>query len=44
MVQFRQRLFPERKYRLPLRWVLWVGIVGLAALLGLAFRFLARYR
>lgn len=34
MIQFeRRRFFPERRYRLPLRWVLW----GAVALLFLVF-------
>lgn len=28
MIQFKQRrFFPERRYRLPLRWVLWGAVV-----------------
>ncbi|MCR4424093.1 MAG: hypothetical protein WHU95_07335 [candidate division WOR-3 bacterium] len=30
MIRFGRRLFPERQYRLPLRWIfwaLWVGII-----------------
>ena len=27
MIQFKRRFFPERRYRLPLRWILWVAIV-----------------
>jgi len=27
VIQFRRRFFPERRYRLPLRWILWVAIV-----------------
>jgi len=34
VIQFRQRrFFPERRYRLPLRWVMW----GAVALLFLVF-------
>jgi hypothetical protein len=33
MIQFKRRYFPERKYRPPLRWVLW----GMVALLFLIF-------
>lgn len=37
MIQFRQRrYFPERRYRLPLRWVLW-GAVALLFLVFLAY-------
>jgi len=32
MVQFRRRFFPERRYRLPLRWVLLALAAGLIAL------------
>jgi hypothetical protein len=33
VIQFKRRYFPERRYRLPIRWVLW----GLVALLFLIF-------
>jgi hypothetical protein len=33
VIQFKRRFFPERRYRLPLRWLLWGGI----ALLFLVF-------
>jgi len=33
VIQFKCRFFPERRYRLPLRWVLW----GTVALLFLIF-------
>jgi len=33
VIQFKRRFFPERRYRLPLRWVLW----GTVALLFLIF-------
>ncbi|MEO0004854.1 MAG: hypothetical protein ABIK47_03780 [candidate division WOR-3 bacterium] len=29
MVNFRRRLFPERRYRLPLRWLFWLLWAGL---------------
>jgi len=33
VIQFKRRFFPERRYRLPLRWVLW----GMVVLLFLIF-------
>jgi hypothetical protein len=27
VIQFKRRFFPERRYRLPLRWTLWAAIV-----------------
>ena len=33
MVQFRRRFFPERRYRLPLRWVFLVLAAGLVVLI-----------
>jgi hypothetical protein len=33
VIQFRRRFFPERHYRLPLRWILW----ALVALLFVVF-------
>jgi hypothetical protein len=33
MIEFRRRFFPERRYRLPLRWVLLVLAAGLMGLL-----------
>jgi hypothetical protein len=36
VIQFKQRrFFPERRYRLPLRWILW----GIVVLLFLVFLF-----
>lgn len=32
MVRFRRRFFPERRYRLPLKWVLLAVMAGLLAL------------
>ncbi len=29
MIRFKRRYFPERKYRLPLRWVVWGVIIML---------------
>jgi len=28
-VKFDRKLFPERRYRLPLRWLMWLGMVVL---------------
>jgi hypothetical protein len=33
VIHFKRRFFPERRYRLPMRWLLW----GLVALLLLIF-------
>ncbi|MBM3314317.1 hypothetical protein FJY71_00545 [candidate division WOR-3 bacterium] len=43
MVDFRRRLFPERRYRLPLRWVLLVLAAGLMVLVVWAGRRLLRW-
>jgi len=36
VIKFRRRFFPERQYRLPLRWVLW-GLIALLVLVLAAF-------
>jgi hypothetical protein len=38
MVHFRRRFFPERRYRLPLRWVFLALAAGLLVLVMLVFR------
>jgi len=38
MVRFRRRFFPERKYRLPLKWVLLGVMAGLLVLVLWALR------
>lgn len=38
MVRFRRRLFPERRYRLPLKWILLAVMAGLIALVYWATR------
>jgi hypothetical protein len=38
-MHFRRRYFPERRYKLPLRWVLW----GLVALLFFIFAAVMRF-
>jgi len=29
MIRFQRRFFPERRYRLPLRWVVWGALIVL---------------
>lgn len=41
MVRFERRFFPERRYRLPLRWVLWGAALVLILMLFLFFRFMS---
>jgi hypothetical protein len=41
VVQFKRRFFPERRYRQPLRWVLW-GIIALLFLVFVVFMKLFR--
>lgn len=36
--RFRQRLFPERRYRLPLKWVLLALMAGLGVMMVLVLR------
>jgi hypothetical protein len=38
MVKFQRRLFPERRYRLPLKWVLLAVMAGLIVLVYWAAR------
>ena len=38
MVRFRRRLFPERHYRLPLKWVLLAVMAGVAVMVILVLR------
>jgi len=38
VVRFQRRLFPERRYRLPLKWVLLAVMAGLLALVYWAAR------
>jgi hypothetical protein len=38
MVKFQRRLFPERRYRLPLKWVLLAVMTGLIVLIYWAAR------
>jgi hypothetical protein len=38
MVKFGRRLFPERRYRLPVKWVLLAVMAGLALVLVWALR------
>jgi hypothetical protein len=42
VIRFQRRFFPERRYRLPLRWVLWGAIVVMGLGFVLFVRFLFR--
>jgi hypothetical protein len=41
MIQFKRRFFPERRYRLPMRWLIW-GLVAVLFLVFAAFMKLLR--
>jgi len=41
VIQFKRRFFPERRYRLPLRWLIW-GLVAVLFLVFAAFMKLLR--
>ena len=42
MLRFERRFFPARRYRLPLRWVLWGAVAVLAISLFLFLRAFVR--
>jgi hypothetical protein len=41
VIQFKRRFFPERRYRLPMRWVVW-GLVAMLLLVLAVFMRLFR--